>query len=343
MTPIGSDGAGTDWTATRLAATLPPTVMAKITTSGAGWWLDRLPDLIAEMADRWDLRLGSILGGGTEAFVAEATQADGTPAVLKLLVPHDDEVDAEITAFTLHAALAHTSPSPPGPERGGHADDDGWARMLASDRSRAALLIERLGAPMNELGIAGPTRRDILCDVAHRAWRPVTADALAAIPGLPTGAEKAARLAEMIPAAWDELGRPCEERAIDHAVAVAERRRAAHDDERSMLLHGDVHQWNALSSDRGFKLVDPDGLIADPAYELGVLMREDPDELPDSAAVDARAHHLAARAGLDATAIDEWGVIERVSTGLVATRIDLQPEGRRMLAVADRLAADRGW
>jgi streptomycin 6-kinase len=43
--------------------------------------------------------------------------------------------------------------------------------------------------------------------------------------------------------------------------------------------------------------------------------------------------------GCDETGIWEWGVIERVSTGLVCTRIGLQPVRAGMLAVADRLAA----
>ena len=45
------------------------------------------------------------------------------------------------------------------------------------------------------------------------------------------------------------------------------------------------------------------------------------------------------RCGLDAAAIFEWGVVERVSTGLSATKIGLQPVGRQMLTLADRLAA----
>ncbi len=40
----------------------------------------------------------------------------------------------------------------------------------------------------------------------------------------------------------------------------------------------------------------------------------------------------------DATAIWERGVVERVTSGLRCTRIDLQPLGRQMLMVADRLA-----
>ena len=51
-----------------------------------------------------------------------------------------------------------------------------------------------------------------------------------------------------------------------------------------------------------------------------------------------RARALAARTGLDATAIWEWGAVERVSTGLLGTAIDLQPAAREMLEVADRIA-----
>ena len=43
-------------------------------------------------------------------------------------------------------------------------------------------------------------------------------------------------------------------------------------------MHGDVHQWNALqAAGGGFKLVDPDGLLAEAEYDLGILMREDPE------------------------------------------------------------------
>ena len=52
----------------------------------------------------------------------------------------------------------------------------------------------------------------------------------------------------------------------------------------------------------------------------------------------ARATWLAARTGLDPAAIWEWGVVERVSTGLVCAGIDLQPVAREMLAAADTLA-----
>ena len=63
-------------------------------------------------------------------------------------------------------------------------------------------------------------------------------------------------------------------------------------------------------------------------------MRGDPVELLGGDPVD-RARWLAARTGLDLAAMWEWGVVERLSTGLLCTRIHLQPLGRDTLAAAD--------
>jgi streptomycin 6-kinase len=176
-----------------------------------------------------------------------------------------------------------------------------------------------------------PARLEILADTARRVWRPAPD-----LP-LPTGAEKGRWLAEFTAQKWDQLGHPCSERAVDDALACAARRIAAHDDERAVLVHGDVHEWNTLEAGRAFKLVDPDGLLAEAEYDLGVIMREDPSELLDGEPTD-RAHWLAARTGLDARAIWEWGVVERVSTGLLGTEVGLQPVAAQMLATADVVA-----
>jgi hypothetical protein len=132
-----------------------------------------------------------------------------------------------------------------------------------------------------------------------------------------------------------------EEAAVADALACAEQRRAAHDDERAVLVHGDIHQWNALRSGDGWALVDPDGLLAEPEYDLGILMREDPEELLAGDPWD-RAHQLAVRCGCDVAAVWEWGVVERVSTGLVCAAVGLHDEGRDMLHAADVVAGGRG-
>ena len=292
---------------------VPDVVRRKALAVGADGWLDDLPALVASVEKEWGISVGDAYTDSTEAFVAKATCADGTAAVLKLIVPRDDKaVENEIAVLRL---------------TGG----EGCVRLLRDDPSRGALLLERLGRSLSELALPIRARHEILCATATRVWR--------AAPdcGLPTGAEKGRWLAEFIASTWEELDHPCSERAIDHAISCATRRADAHRDDRATLVHGDIHQWNALEAADGFRLVDPDGLLAEPEYDLGIIMREDPLDLDDNDPQE-RARWLAGRTGLDAISIWEWGVVERVSTGLLGTKVGLQPVGRQMLAAADRVA-----
>jgi streptomycin 6-kinase len=293
---------------------VPEVVRQKAFAVGAGLWLDDLPLLVASVEQEWGIAVGDAYSDSTEAFVAKATCEDGTVAMLKLIVPRSgDAAENEIAVLRL---------------TGG----EGCVRLLRDDAVRGALLLERLGRSLYQLALPLRRRHEILCSTAARVWRRAPGC------GLPTGAEKSRWLADFITTTWEELDHPCSERAIDYAIACAARRADAHRDERAALVHGDVHQWNALEAPDGFKLVDPDGLLAQPEYDLGIIMREDPLDILDNDPHE-RARWLAARTGLDATSIWEWGVVERVSTGLLGTKVGLQPVSRQMLAVADRLAA----
>jgi streptomycin 6-kinase len=297
------------------AAGIPAAVRNKAVAAGAAEWLGDLPALVRHLEAAWHIEVGRAFDAATEALVVEATLADGTPVVLKLVVPRDDSAaHDEITVLRL-------------------AGGEGCAELLDADEALGALLIERLGPSLYELDLPIRRRHEILTNTAARLWR------RAPDARLRSGAVKARWLAEHVEQLWDELDRPCTERAVDHAVAAAERRERAHDDERAVLVHGDVHQWNVLrAGTHDDKLVDPDGLLAEPEYDLGIIMREDPVELLQGEPHD-RAAWLAARTGRDITAIWEWGVIERVSTGLLCTMIRLQPVGRDMLVAADHVAA----
>lgn len=296
---------------------VPPVVRNKAFAVGAAAWLDELPGLIAGLERDWRISVGRPYRDATEAFVAQATLSDGAPTVLKLMIPRlGNHARNEITVLGL-------------------ASGQGCVRLLRSDVARGALLLERLGRSLADLVLPIGRRHEILCATAEKVWRP------APDSGLPTGADKARWLAGFITESWHKLDRPCSERAVDHALACASRRAAAHDDERAVLVHGDVHQWNVLEAGDGYKLVDPDGLLADAEYDMGILMREDPDDLLDGDVRERawrRARWLARRCGLNTTAIWEWGMVERVSTGLLCTEVGLQPAGRQMLAVAERLA-----
>ena len=253
----------------------------------------------------------------TEAVVMAATLADGTPAVLKVLLPRWRANAAHEIAVLRHAA--------------GH----GCVTLLDDDADRGALLLERLGPSLYQLAMPFEQRIPVLIDVARAMWRP------APHLGLPTGADMARRQAAEIAELWDRYDRPCSEGAIEAALACAARRAADHDDERAVLVHGDVHQWNALQTldGSGYKLIDPDGLVAEPEFDMGVLMREDLDELVAGGA-RARAAHLAAATGLDAERIWEWGVIQRAWNGLLSLDTGMAETGRHILDIVDALAVE---
>jgi streptomycin 6-kinase len=297
---------------------IPAEVLGKARVHGAEQWVSDLPDLIAGLELDWSIRVGRAYPGSTEALVTRATLADGSPAALKLCLPRrDNTADAEIAVLRL-------------------VNGEGCVKLLRADPARGAMLLERLGRPMSALSLPIEQRHELLCAAAERIWRPAPEDC-----HLRNGAETGRLLADFITTTWEQTDRPCSAQAVDYALDCATRRTEPHDDERAVLLHGDLHQWNALEAGDGtgtFKLVDPDGVLAEAEYELSVIMREDPVELMTGDPRD-RARWLARRCGLDATAIWEWGVVERVSTGLLCTQIGLQPVGWQMLAAADHIAA----
>jgi streptomycin 6-kinase len=289
---------------------IPQMVRNKAVADGAESWIAQLDNLVAELCVRWNITVGPTYEDATEAYVAAAVREDGAPCVMKIHIPRDGgHARDEITTLKL-------------------VNGEGCARLVDYDVTLGALLVERLGQSLRHLDLPIGRRHEILCDVAQRIWRP------APNCGLPTGRQKAEIQMKSIRVLWEELDHPCSEAAVDYALRCGERRAAAHDDERAVLIHGDVHQWNTLQAGQGFKLIDPDGGLAEAEYELGVLMREDPVELTEGDPRE-RARFLAAHCGLDVEAIWEWGVVQRVWDGLLCTKDNLQPFGRQMLLAAE--------
>jgi streptomycin 6-kinase len=289
---------------------IPDILRRHAAAAGAEAWLDELPAVVRHLEQRWNITVGGPFSGGTEAYVVEATTVDGQAVVVKVLLPSNPNAARhEITALRL-------------------ADGEGCVALLRDDPELGALLLERLGPSLFKLGLPVAQRLEILCDTVARMW--------CAAPdcGLPTGADRARQRGVFIAQTWEMLDRPCSEQAIDHALDCAHRRERAHDEERAVLVHGDVHQLNALEAGEDFKLIDPDGVLAEAECDLGILMRGDPVELLEGDPRQ-RARWLAARTGLDPTAIWEWGVIERVASGLHCEEIDFQPLGRQTLAAVD--------
>lgn len=301
---------------------VPPLVREQAMRSGgaAAAWLAELPDLVAELCDRWGLELREPLGGGTASYVAAATDSSGRDCVLKVAMPRD--IDDEETFA--RSVLVHRL-----------AAGRGCAELLACDESARAMLLERLGPNLDDLGLPLPRLLEAVATTLRTFWRPVAEDA-----ALPTGADKAGWLVRYTIRSWEELGRPCDRDVIDRAVSYCDERAATFDPSRAVLVHGDAHGWNTVEADaRSYKLVDPEGLRSEPEHDLSAAMREYNQPLlagDTPRLARERAEMLAAQCGLDSQAIWEWGFIERVSTGLANLRAFDGDEGAAFLEVAKR-------
>ncbi|MDQ1519512.1 MAG: streptomycin 6-kinase, partial [Actinomycetota bacterium] len=279
---------------------VPEAVRRKAIAEGAACtrWLADLGPLITQLERDWDLTVGATLDGGTAALVAEAVRDDGTAAVIKLAMPAvldgRDALENEVRTLLL-------------------ADGRRCVRVLEYDAERGAVLLERLGRQLAQLELPVSTQMEIICSALEEVW---------AVPyeegQLPLLDEKGRWLAEFIAGTWEELDHPCSLPVVERAVAYAERRSAAFDPDRAVLAHGDAHAWNTLEDPAGaghggFKLIDPDGLIAEPEYDLAILMREFNDGLVagDASRIGPeRARFLARLSGLDEQRIWEWGYVE---------------------------------
>ncbi len=298
---------------------------------GAGQaWLAGLPTLLTDLSRDWAITIGARLDGGRTAYVAEATTHDGTPAVLKVSIPSAAD---DFTPF--HRELAALQ----------LAGGDPYVRLIRHDAPRQALLLERLGPPMAVLGWPAARQLKALARTAARGWRPVP-------DGPPDGEGPAGWHATFIPSMWEELARPCSPAAVDLAVRCAAARQAAFDRRAAVLVHGDVHAFNALRKpgpDVAFRLVDPEGLISEPAHDLGVIQaRGVPGRLAELAAGDPRqalekiirsCRQAGRMTGVDPYAVWQWACTEIVSTGLHLLRLGDHEEADTFLVVADHLAA----
>lgn len=300
---------------------LQPMTRARLATLGARGvaWADALPELLATLAEDWRLELGPELTGGSNSYVIRATAVDGSPAVLKVAL---DDTGLADQVRVLEAA-------------GGR----GYARLLRADLDRQALLLEELGAPLENSGLPARQQLAILADTLVTAWQP------AHVERIPVAEDKACGLADLIRDHWDRLGRPCPVAVRDQALRYAGEL-ADPPADSLVVVHGDPHPGNALvapeSRDGGetsYRFVDPDGFVADRAYDLGVTMRDfSATVLHDGRSlVESYASVLADRTGVTAERIWQWAFVERVSTGLYVLGFDAEEVARPYLDSAELL------
>jgi streptomycin 6-kinase len=111
------------------------------------------------------------------------------------------------------------------------------------------------------------------------------------------------------------------------------------------LLHGDLHHDNILfDAARGWLAIDPKGVLGEPAYEFGALLRnptEDPARFADPAIMERRARIIAGEAGCDSGRVLGWAFAQAVLAAVWSIEDGLDPaRGLATAEAAVRLVAE---
>ncbi len=210
-------------------------------------WAAQLPDQVQEFCEQWELAIHQAEYIFSYSFVVAVERVSGERAVLKLRVP-GPEFMCELNALATYGG-------------------DGMCRLLEHDAARGAMLLERVepGVPLLEMGET-PAAVAAAARVMRRLRKPPAQEY--PLPALIDWWRTARDgLRERSGEGPGPFPRGFVEEA-DEIYAHVFADRAGH-----VVLHGDLHHWNILSSGRdGWLAIDPHGVTGPPECEVGAFM-----------------------------------------------------------------------
>ena len=202
-------------------------------------WLARLPKVIADLKERWSLMLGSPFEEEAScSWVAPCVRRDGTPAVLKIGLPHM-EAENEIDGLLFW-------------------DGDPTVFVLEVDLELNAMLLERC-EPGTTLREQPEDEQDrVIAKLLKKLWR--------TLPNV----HPFRPLSEMI-ARWTEETLQKANHLPDVGLAkegLCIFEALLNDTPRDVLLATDLHAGNVLQAQREpWLVIDPKPFYGDPAYD----------------------------------------------------------------------------
>lgn len=257
-----------------------------------------------ECVEQWSLELGREYEYAFVSLAARVELTDGTRAVLKVGFPHkESEHEAE--------ALLHY-------------DGRGAVRLLAHDRARGAMLLERCepGVPLLDLEDEAEAYR-VAAEVLARLWSPPADTVFRPI------AEDAERWVEFLPDRWERLGHPFERALLDEAVSAF--RELPPTQGELVVCHQDFHRGNVLSAEREpWLAIDPKPVLAEREFDTAALVRDGPGDLR------RWLDFLSSELGLDRERMRRWALAHTL-----AWSFDEGDPDEGGIDIARRLAAGR--
>ncbi|HNF36447.1 MAG TPA: aminoglycoside phosphotransferase family protein, partial [Anaerolineales bacterium] len=246
-----------------------------------------LPVLIDEVSDRWGLTKVTPVPNLSFNFVAFANRGDDE-VILKMGVPNP-ELTSEMTALKLF-------------------NGDGACQLLEHDEERGLLLLERLKPGKMLAKLEDDEERTIIAaEVMSKLWREVSSDnKFIKLSDWFAGLKK-------IRPHFDGGTGPFPKKLLERVESFLPELFA---DTDVKLMHGDFHHFNILSSERGWLVIDPKGVIGPVGYEVGPLMLNPWSSISDWSRFKVRAERrvsiLAERLGWEREKIINWSTAHAI-------------------------------
>lgn len=297
---------------------LPPEFIHNIegTFGEAGkQFLAALPAAIDEAAQRWCLTAVQPVPTLSYNFAAFARRGD-EQVVLKMGVPNR-ELKSEMAALRSF-------------------NGEGACRLIDYDEEKCWLLLERLKPGTMLLALEDDEEAThIAAELAQKIWKPLASASLLANSQEEIQSQKqvsprrhgdASRLQSFIRLSdwFNGLQRlrakfnggtgPFNEKLVERV------KRSVRDffveNHKPVLMHGDFHHYNILSSGRDWKVIDPKGVIGPACYEVGPfllnpwgeLLKLDQHRRMTERRIDILHEHL----GFERERICEWGLAHAI-------------------------------
>ena len=251
-------------------------------------YVEALPGLIAEASAHWGLTNVEPVQNLSYNFVAFAERGD-VQVVLKIGLPNP-ETKSEMAALRLFKG-------------------EGACRLIDYEEERYWMLLERL-----KPGVMLSTLEDdeeathIAADVMERIWRPAPEDKI--FIRLTDWFDGLKKIRPAFHGGTGPFSATLLER-VEHSIAefFAE-------NHKPVLMHGDFHHFNILSSERGWLIIDPKGVIGPACYEVGPLLINPWGDLLSGKnyrqITRRRIDILHERMGFERERIREWGLAHAI-------------------------------
>jgi len=249
-------------------------------------WDAAATELVGTMLNRWHLTAGQPFVGGEAASVIRVTTADGTPAVLKVGYPH---VEGVWEAVALEAWGPTLAPAV--------LRQDAWTWSLLLEDVQPGIPLVRYRVPAKDALRSGARLYRAL------STRPVPAGIPRLEEAMRPFLDKAAtRLRQHLPL----LGENGD--VLEGGLAVLEQLLSV--EVGDAFLHGDFNPGNIVSSQQGWRAIDPKPMRGDSAFDLWPLVSQlgDPwaDEQPERV-IMSQLRFAAGIAEVDPARAAQWG------------------------------------